>query len=266
MGFLRTMVAATNAEISRPEYLERLPSPPLLRRPSLRSALIRGRAKGAVVAEYKRRSPSSRFPDLAAPNLDTFVRQTSLAGVDAYSCLASRPEFGGAPADVAELASLTSRPILFKDFVVDPVQIEAAARAGASAVLLIARLESEGLLRHSLGELAEEAHARGLEVLLECHRRAELRQTEGVPADVYGVNVRDLDTLEIHRTVADETLRAAQGFRPLVGMSGVEGSADAQRFWDAGVDGILVGTALARTPTLRAFVTGLRRPTRGGSR
>jgi indole-3-glycerol phosphate synthase len=258
------MVDATRAEVARPGYLEGLPALGERHPPSLRTAVIRGSGTGAILAEFKRRSPGATHPELPRRGLDAFVRETSEAKVDAYSCLASHPEFGGTPGDVAELATLTNRPILFKDFVIEPRQIEAATRAGASAVLLIARLEAEGLLQHSLRALAEAAHARGLEVLLEWHRRSELRQTEDVPADVYGVNVRDLDSLEMHPSVAEETIRAVSHFRPLIGMSGIEGSADARRFWDAGVDGILVGTALSRASDPSAFLTGLRRTTRGG--
>ncbi|MCI4372506.1 MAG: hypothetical protein L3K02_02525 [Thermoplasmata archaeon] len=263
MGFLQRMVNATRFEIARPEYLGRLAPSGSRPTPSLRSAVMHPGDRGAILAEYKRRSPGASLPDLPPRSLASFVEETSAAEVDGYSCLASRPEFGGAPSDVADLASRTVRPILFKDFVIDPVQIEAAARSGASAILLIARLETEGILLHSLQALAEAAHVRGLEVLLEWHERAELRRTEDVPADVYGVNVRDLETLEIHRSLARETIRAADAFRPLLGMSGIEGPEDAGRFWADGVDGILVGSALARASDPRAFLEGLRRPARG---
>jgi indole-3-glycerol phosphate synthase len=264
VGFLQRIVVATRAELLRPEYLEQLPGSPGRRPPSLRQALEAAHERGALIAEYKRRSPGAALPELPVRSFDTFVQDTSDATVEAYSCLASRPEFGGSPGDVAALASRTARPVLFKDFVIDPVQLDAATRAGASAVLLIARLETEGLLSHSLRSLAEGAHDRGLEVLLEWHGRAELRRTEGVPADVYGVNVRDLDSLEVHRSVAEETIRAAEGFRPLIGMSGVEGPTDAQRFWQAGLDGILVGSALSRASDPPAFLASLRRPSGGG--
>jgi indole-3-glycerol phosphate synthase len=266
MGFLRTMVAATQAEIQRPGYPAQLGPRPSRRPPSLKAAIRRGSPHGALLVEFKRRSPGAGRPDLPHRAMDSFVRESSDAGVDGYSCLASRPEFGGSPEDVAELVGLTTLPVLYKDFIVDPRQVDAAARAGASAVLLIARLEVEGLLAHPLRFLAEAAHQRGLEVLLEWHGRAELRQTEDVPADVYGVNVRDLDTLEIHRSVAEETIRAADRFRPLVGMSGIEGPSDAARFWDAGVDGVLVGTALARARDPGAFLSSLRRTSSGGAR
>jgi indole-3-glycerol phosphate synthase len=257
VGFLRTIVDAVSADVRRPDYLAGLPAARRRSPPSFKEALLRGRARGAIVAEYKRRSPGAARPELPERTVDEFVRVTDEA--DAYSCLATRPEFEGSPGDVAELAGLTNRPLLFKDFITEPVQVEAAARAGASAVLVIARLEVEGLLSHSLGSLARAAHDRGLEVLLEWHGRAELRQTEDVPADVFGVNVRDLDTLEIHRSVAEETIRAARGFRPLLGLSGVERPEQAQWFWEAGVDGILVGSSLARAPRPRAFLAGLRR-------
>jgi len=261
MGFLANMVAATRATLSRPEYLAGLPTAMRGATRSLREVVAGAGPRGALLAEFKRRSPGATVPDLAQRTMESFVSQTAAAGIDGYSCLASGPEFGGGPSDVADLVGRTSKPVLFKDFIVDPVQIEAAARAGASAVLLIARLELAGLLTTPLRALATAAHDRGLEVLLEWHGRAELRQTEDVPADVYGVNVRDLDTLEIRRRVGEETMRAAGAFHPLIGMSGVEGPEEARRFWDAGADGILVGTALARADDPRAFLESLRRTT-----
>ena len=129
--------------------------------------------------------------------------------------------------------------------------------------LLIARLETEGLLSTPLAELADQAHARRLEVLLEFHDRSELRQVGGVAADMFGVNVRDLDTLRMAPAVADATLRAAASLRPLLGLSGVASPADALRFWDAGVDGILVGSSVARASDPGAFLQSLHRPPRG---
>ncbi len=251
-GFLRHMVAATRADIARGDYLTEIPERKYGTRPSLRAALVRG----TLIAEYKRRSPGASTPGLPQGSVETFLR--GAAEAEAYSVLASRPEFGGAPADVAAVAAATARPVLFKDFVVSPVQIEAARRAGASAVLLIARLEDAGLLDQPLSSLAQVAHDRGLEVLLEWHRRAELRRTEDVPADVFGINVRDLDTLEIRRDVAAETFAAARDRHPLVGMSGVLGPEQAQTFWEDGADALLIGSELARTKDPATFLRGLR--------
>jgi indole-3-glycerol phosphate synthase len=265
MGFLAEVVASTRRAVSEPGYggdAGRLPS---THPPSLRAAVVEKSRSGALLAEFKRRSPGAAVPDLPIHDPGEFVRRTGEADLAGYSCLATALCFGGSPADVARVASATARPVLFKDFVIDPAQVEAAARTGAAAVLLIARLETEGLLRTPLASLAERAHELGLEVVLEWHDRAELRRTESVPADVYGVNVRNLDTLAIERDTARGTLAEATGFRPLIGMSGVQGPAEAGWFWDAGVDGILVGTSLARAPEPRIFLESLRRSA-GGAR
>jgi len=79
---------------------------------------------------------------------------------------------------------------------------------------------------------------------------------------MFGVNVRNLDTLRIDRRTATETLRMAgqAGLRPLIGLSGVESAADALAFWSAGADGILVGSAVARSDRPGDFLTSLLRP------
>jgi len=260
MGFLAEIVKATWEEVLDPTYGSHVPPRAPGKKPNFREAVERDRRAGALVVEYKRFSPGHRDPELPVRSVEEFVRATEPAGVTAYSCLATRPRFAGSPEDVASLARATRRPVLFKDFVLDPRQLDVAAEAGASAVLLIARLATGGHLKVPLSDLAEAAHARDLEVLLEFHDKAELSEGEHVAADMFGVNVRDLDSLEIARPVAVATIHAAaeQGLRPLLGLSGVESQEDAQRFWSSDVDGILVGTAVARASHPADFLASLR--------
>jgi indole-3-glycerol phosphate synthase len=266
LGFLEEMVRETRVAIARPEYLSGLDAPTTSSGTrSLRRAVTDSGAGGALLAEFKRVSPGSDAPDLPTRSAVDFVRATSPGEVVGYSCVASAPRFLGSPKDVFELVRATTRPVLFKDFVVEEVQLDAAVRAGANAVLLIARLETGGHLTTSLAELADRAHARQLEVLLEFHDRTELRQVADVAADMYGVNVRNLDTLRMEPGVADATIRSADGLRPLLGLSGVQSRADAQRFWAAGVDGILVGSAVARARDPGAFLRSLHRPAPGAA-
>lgn len=267
MGFLEQVVRETRRSIEDPAYGTSLARPPERPRPSFRRAIEDDRARGALVVEYKRISPGHRDPVLPPRSMERFVESTASAEPTGYSCLATAPEFEGSPADVAELVARTDRPVLFKDFVVDRRQVEVAARAGASAILLIARLETEGRVVEPLSSLADVAHRLGLEVLLEFHARAELSRVAGVAADVYGVNARNLDTLVIDREAASETLReaSARGLRPLLGLSGVAHQSDAVRFWEDGVDGLLVGSAVARAADPAEFLVGLRRPRTRGS-
>ena len=261
MGFLSEIVAATRASVRSPSYLAELSPTPPPPRASLREAVRRDAPRGALLVEYKRVSPGQADPRLPARSVDDFVRATAPAPVTGYSCLATGPRFEGAPRDVADLARATAVPVLFKDFVVEPVQLDAAVRAGASAVLLIARLETEGHLTVPLEALAAGAQTRGLEVLLEFHRRSELSVADRVPADMYGVNVRDLDSLAFDRSAAEGTLVAAReaGLSPLLGLSGVDDSRAAGRFWSAGADGLLVGTAVARSHDPVGFLRSLTR-------
>ena len=255
-GFLKSIVAEVRRDVGEGRYVGARGAP---RPPSLRAAIDRSRAGGALVVELKRNSPGQADPRLPARSAEEFVRSTRAGGVAGYSCLATRPHFDGSVDDVAAVVRATELPVLFKDFVVDPVQIDAAARAGAAAVLLIARLEDDPALEVSLAELADVAHGRGLEVLLEFHAKAELRRAADVPADVYGVNVRDLDSLRMEPEVAAETIRAAAELRPLLSMSGVGSALDARRAWDAGADGLLVGTSVARAEDPAAFLRSLHR-------
>lgn len=262
MDFLLEIVRETRATLGNPSYGALLPATHPPARPSLVAAIVRDRARGAILVEHKRVSPGAPDPILPPQTMDEFVRGGEAAEITGYSCLATHARFDGSPRDVAELSARTGRPVLFKDFVIDPIQIEAAARAGASAILLIARLAGPPY-EIPLAELASESHRLGLEVLLEFHDRTELRLTEDLAADMYGVNTRDLTSLLLDRPVAAETLRATSHLRPMLGLSGVAGPEEARQFWALGTDGILVGTAFARAKDPLAFVSSLRRPAGG---
>lgn len=267
-AFLGEVLPAVRSELESGTYDEGVPAIRAHRPPSLRAAIEANRDRGALLVEYKRLSPGARQALPTPRTVTEFVRRTGDAPVAGFSCLATAHGFDGSPARVAELAAATPKPVLFKEFVIDPVQVRVAARAGAAAVLLIARLETEGHLRVPLRELADTAHEEGLEVLLELHSPAELSRSPGVRADVFGVNTRDLGTLEFDRATAQDTLRqaAAAGLRPLLGLSGVESASDAGAFWRAGCDGLLVGSAVARSDDPEAFLRSLEREPVGGHR
>lgn len=258
-GFLAGIVRDVQAELTRGAYTIGTPEPG--RRPvaSLRDAVTRAPSRRGVVVEYKRASPGRAEPRLPRRSVAEFVRTTDLPEVVGYSCLATAPKFEGSPELVRELASATDRPVLFKDFVIDRRQLSCARETGAAAVLLIARLERQGLLDRTLTELAEEAHALGLEVLLELHDVADFDLARRVAWDLLGVNVRDLDTLALDRAAAARTMKTvrAHGARPLLGLSGVEGAAEAGAFWQAGCDALVVGSAVALSRDPASFLRSL---------
>ncbi len=247
MGFLDQILPEVSESIHRRDYAAGLPASRTGSPSSLRESIRERRTALAVVAEYKRVSPGYVDARLPERSIRDFIRLAEGHRIAGFSALACGPRFEGSPRQVWELAHGTPLPVLFKDFVVDPVQIDAAARSGAAAILLIARLEREKWINTSLAELAHRAHERGLEVLLEFHDPREVELAGGIPADLYGVNVRDLDTLRMEPARTEETFHRAAALRPLLVLSGVRNPDDAARFRRLGTDGLLVGTALAKS-------------------
>jgi indole-3-glycerol phosphate synthase len=257
-GFLDEVTEEIRREIRAGGYATTGPRPS--ERPASLARALRSATEAAhLLVEYKRASPGRADPKLPQRSVEEFVASTDLPEVVGYSCLATRARFDGSPALVQQLAHSTRRPVLYKDFVIDPVQIENARQVGAAAVLLIARLEGRGVLASPLKELADTAHRRGLEVVLELHAPEERRVLDTVDADAVGVNVRDLDTLKIERATALRTLEAIRGTVsvPLVGLSGIETASDVATFVRAGCSAVLVGSSVALASDPAAFLRSL---------
>ena len=98
-------------------------------------------------------------------------------------------------------------PVLMKDIIIDPVQIDAARNAGADAVLLMDVIFRSRLSSFSLDYMIEHAHARGLEVLLEAHTENEYLESLQSKADMVGINNRNLKTLEVSLDTSRSLLR-----------------------------------------------------------
>lgn len=190
----------------------------------------------AVVAEFKRRSPSAgAFAEDADPA--SVARGYAEGGAAALSVLTDGPYFGGDLGDLAAARAAVDVPVLRKDFVLEPVQVVEARAAGADAVLLIARILGDGRLEELLAATA----ALGMDALVEVHGRDELDRALAAGAEVVGVNARDLDSFEVDLSVAEELVGRVPGGRVAVAESGVTGRDDVRRLARAGADAVLVG-------------------------
>jgi indole-3-glycerol phosphate synthase len=207
-----------------------------------RRALLAGRGP-RVVAELKRRSPSkgeirADFDPVA------IARAYEAGGAAALSVLTDERFFGGSLAVLEAVRAATSLPLLRKDFVIDPVQIDEARAAGADAVLLIvAALAPPELVRlhaHALGL--------GLDVLVEVHDEAELDAAKDVGADLIGINNRDLRTFVTELAVTERLAKRVPHGALVVAESGIFGPEDVARLQRAGAAAFLVGESLMREP------------------
>ncbi len=199
-----------------------------------------------VVAEIKMRSPSAGTIRQRRPGaVSTIARAYAQAGASALSVLCDGPGFGGTPLDVRRASASASLPVLFKEFVLDEIQIRLARDMGAHMVLLLAR----PLSFHRLNELVLETIRYGLAPLVEVWNEAELASALSTQAAIVGVNARDLKTFRIDSKAARRLVRAIPGERITVYMSGLSSREDLCRVADTRADAVLIGEALMRAPS-----------------
>ena len=198
-------------------------------------------ASVGVIAEVKRRSPSQ---GAIREDLDPVAHAAAYerGGAVAVSVLTDEAHFGGSIEDLRRVAASIALPVLRKDFVINELQISEARAAGASAVLLIARI----LTPAQLEELAGAVRQRGMMPLIEVHAPRELDAALAAGPGVVGVNARDLDTFVVDLRAAEETLRRIPPEVTVVAESGIETREDVERLANAGADFVLVGTSVAR--------------------
>ena len=258
-------------EIKHLEQLQRLRSlPPVWNgnRPSFSSKLRPVGGLPAIIAEYKRASPSK---GKICENVD--VSEASLAyaenGASALSILTEELYFKGHLSFIRKAQETLSSqgynlPLLRKDFVMDPLQIRITASTPASAVLLIVRLTPDPFL---LRDLRLQAESYGMDAVVEVFGEEDLGIARASGAQIVQVNARDLETLQVN---TDAVLELAHKKPPQdnelwIAASGISKGAQLLDTVKAGYSAVLVGTALMNegTPglTLHKLIDYAQRPT-----
>ncbi len=206
-----------------------------------------------LIAEVKRASPSR---GLLCPDFDPvrLARAYVRGGAGAISVITDEPFFKGSLEYLAAVRAAVDLPLLRKDFILDPVQIEEARAFGADAVLLIVAALSPEDLR----ELLSYTRRLGLSALVEVHDEEELEVALSAGAPVIGINNRNLHTFEVSVETTFRLLKAVPGDRPVVSESGLSGPEVLKRLAEAGVAGALIGEALVKSPDPEALLKSWR--------
>lgn len=213
---------------------------------------LRGTRAPALIAEYKRSSPSAGAIADAEPA--TQARAYELGGAAAVSVLTEPTRFGGDLSDVRAVRLATALPVLRKDFLVHPAQVIESRAASADAILLIAAALTELEVKGLLSVAAD----LGLGVLLETHSDDDLAKALATDAPVIGVNARDLETLEVDLERALALLPLVPTDRVAVLESGVSSRDHVERATEAGARAVLVGDALMRSADPASTIRSLR--------
>lgn len=230
-------IAKRKAEISE----ESLRKSPLFERKTFSLSQELKKKQPAIIAEFKRKSPSK-----GVINADADVQQTTTgyvqAGAAALSVLTDIDFFNGSDENLRIARQHNDCPILRKDFTIDPYQITEAKAIGADAILLIAAILSP----EEVKQLASHARELGLEVLLEVHNAEELQQTALKDTiapflNVVGVNNRNLKTFEVSIQTSIDLAEMMPEETVKISESGISNVENIRILTNHGYQGFLVG-------------------------
>jgi indole-3-glycerol phosphate synthase len=199
-----------------------------------------------VIAEIKRRSPSKG--DLASiADPASLAVQYADGGAAAISVLTEQRRFNGSLADFDTVRAAVDIPLLRKDFMIDEYQIWEARAHGADLILLIVASLSDAQLR----EFSALSRELGMNVLVETHTAEEIERAVAAEARIIGVNVRNLKTLDVDRSVFAALAGGIPSGAIVIAESGVRGVEDVRHYAANGANAVLVGEALVRNATPR---------------
>ena len=232
---------------------------------SLKESILRSR-RTPLIAEIKFKSPAEGKLRPAG-DVRQIARSYERGGVSAISVLTEPKHFDGDIRYLPLVKKAVKVPVLMKDVIIDPVQIDAGAAMGADAVLFIAAIFTNGLAGASLEEMFSRARAGGMEVLFEAHTEKEYALALESEADVVGINNRDLDSLEVSLATskrlltagreARERLRTLGRDKPVISESGIKTRREIDELRKMGADGFLIGSAFMKSADLDSKVRSL---------
>lgn len=219
----------------------------------LKTAIIENK-QNAVITEVKAASPSRGTIRKSFDPQEVAVAMER-GGAIGISVLTEPKHFSGSLSCLTQIREAVELPILMKDIIVDPTQLEAASRIGANVVLLIEALFERGYCEHSLEEMIAKAHKRNLEVLLETHNEDEFQAAIETDADLIGINNRDLRTLKVNIGITERILKKIdkQG-KVVVSESGIIAPVDISFLRGCGAQAFLIGSAIMMADNIQKKV------------
>jgi len=195
----------------------------------------------SIIAEVKRASPSK---GLITEDYRPVEQAQAYArgGAAAISVLTEQDFFLGSDRHLTDVRAAVPLPILRKDFIIDESQIFESRILGASAILLIAAILPDDILKRFM----KTASGLGLSVLLEVHTMDELLRAIDVDAKLIGINNRDLHSFHVDLSTTERLAPMVPAGRIVVSESGISSASDVSRCYRSGVRAVLIGESLMR--------------------
>ena len=206
---------------------------------------IAGSGTVRLIAEVKKKSPSKGIirEDFHPVSIaETYVEN----GAAAISVLTDKHFFAGELDYLHAIREIVDVPLLRKDFTIDPYHIYQARVAGADAILLIVAALTPAQLRTFM----DIADSLSLASLIEVHTQEELAIALDVDAQIIGINNRDLRTFHTDIATTFRLRETIPADKVVVSESGIYTCEDVVKLQGAGIQAMLVGESLMRSPDI----------------
>ena len=203
-----------------------------------------------VIAEIKVHSP--KYGDLIGKRDEIeILRVYEKCNVAGISYITEKKHHKGSFETLRKICKHASLPVLRKDFVTSKGEIERTSEAGASAILLIARILGE-----NTPEFVDFSIEHALDTVVEVHSAEDIRIAIETKTPIIGINNRDISKLEkddgsveltakLSSLIPDSFLKISES-----GISSLEHLKVALSYADA----VLIGTAFMKAKNLEKTV------------
>ncbi len=171
---------------------------------------------------------------------------------DCISVLTDESFFQGSYDYLRTMRSLVDKPLLHKDFIIDPYQIYLGRHCGADAVLLMLSVLNDDEYR----ELANTAAQLNMTVLTEVSNSEETERAVALGAKLIGINNRDLRDLSTDLTTSFTLAKLIPADRTIVSESGIYSNQQVRHLSQV-ASAFLVGSSLMAQTDLAAATRAL---------
>ncbi len=197
------------------------------------------------ILECKKASPSK---GVIRPQFDlTEISEVYNQYADCISVLTDEHFFQGSYQNLVKMRALSDKPLLHKDFIIDPYQIYLGRLYGADAVLLMLSVLSDEAYR----PLAALAATLNMAVLTEVSNETETRRAVALGAKLIGINNRNLRDLSTDLNTSFVLRKLIPAGVTVVSESGIYTNQQVRHLQEV-ADAFLVGSSLMAQADLAA--------------
>lgn len=206
-----------------------------------------------IIAEIKKASPSA---GIIAKNFNVakIAKEYSQGNAAAISVLTEEKYFLGDISYINLVKDNSELPVLRKDFIIDEYQIFESKYFNADAILLIAAVLDAKLI----SEYIKISKNIGLDCLVEVHNEEELDSVLSTPAEIIGINNRNLKSFEVDLNTSLMLAAKIPKNKIIVIESGIKSKNDINIYQKNDINSFLIGEALMRSNnisiTLKSFL------------